>query len=246
MTARADPSPTGSLERAATRGRPSRWCTRLLVGLVPCWLVMPWLVTACTEQTPAQFPTANELPDDDRRPDGIAVDLTSDPPPSQNRAATDEDIVTLRTPLGTQVALRTVRTFFDALIGEDVSGLSIIVAPNAMNEDTRSGSRRRSASILNMWSERFRKREYQKLATRLVYRDADVMIYRTDQLAALPLAARLRTSTAAHGSNDLVLRVPIITHTVKNERLLGDEVFLWLERREDSFVIARTAESVPF
>ncbi|MBW2459506.1 MAG: hypothetical protein JRI68_33745, partial [Deltaproteobacteria bacterium] len=164
-----------------------------------------------------------------------------------SRAATDEDIVTLRTPLGTQVALQTVRTFFEAVIGEDVSALSIIVRPNAMNEDTRSGSRRRSLSIINMWSERFRTREYQKLATRLVYRDADVMIYRSDQLAALPLAARLRTSTtAAGGSNDLVLRVPIITHTVKNERLLGDEVFLWLERREDSFVIAQTAEGVPF
>ncbi len=241
MTAPADPSSWGSL-RGAGQGRPGQPLTGLVAGLV-----LSCLAAGCIDKTPAQFPTANALPDDDRRPDGIAVDRTSEPPPSQSRAETEENIVTLRTPLGSQVALQTVRSFFDAMIGEDVSALSLIVMPNAMNEDTRSASRKRSLSILNMWSERFRKREYQKLATQLIYREADVMIYRSGQLAALPLAARLRTSArTTGGANDLVLRVPIITHTVKNERLLGDEVFFWLERREGSFVIAQTAESVPF
>ncbi len=232
------PSPTGRQRRRASR---AAW-----------WLALASLaagteLAACTEQTPAQFPTASELPDDERRPAGIAVDLTSDPPPFRDRAESDEDIVTLRTPLGTKLALRTVRLFFDAMVGEDVSAMSMLIRSNAINEDTRTGSTRRSHSITNMWRERFRKREYQKLAARLIYREADVTTYRSDQLGALPLAVRLRTSTTPHDhANDLVLRVPIITHTVKNERLLGNELFFWLERRGDSFVIARTAETVPF
>jgi len=241
MTARVGSSPRGAGVAAVRAARPGRPILALgLAGLLAS-------LTACTEQTLAQFPTQSKLPDEDRRPDGIAVDLSSDPPPLQNEAEADDSIVTLRTPLGTEVALQTVRTFFEAMVVEDVSAMSMLIRANAINEDTRSGSRRRSLSILNLWRDRFRKREYQKLATRLVYREADVMTYRSDQLAALPLAARLRTPTpTSEGSNDLVLRVPIITHTVKNERLLGDEIFFWLERRDDGYVIAQMAENVPF
>jgi len=210
------------------------------------WITLASL-GACTEHAPARFPTASELPDDERRPAGIAVDLTSDPPPYQDRAEANDDIVTLRSPLGTQVAFETVRLFFEAMVSEDVSAMSLLIRSNGINEDTRTGSKRRSTAITNMWRERFRKREYQQLATRSIYREADVTTYRSDQLGALPLAVRLRTSTTQQqAANDLVLRIPILTHTVKNERLLGDEIFFWLERRGDSFVIARTAEHVPF
>ena len=38
------------------------------------------VLAACVKHVPADFTTANELPDDDRKPYGIAVDRTSEPP----------------------------------------------------------------------------------------------------------------------------------------------------------------------
>jgi hypothetical protein len=241
MSAREDDGPQRRRTQGPAAGQRWRRASGAALGMALASL------TACTDHQPARFPTASKLPDDERRPDGIAVDLTSDPPPYQDRAEADAGIVTLRTPLGTPMALETVRLFFEAMVGEDVSAMSLLMGPNATSENTGAGSNRRSTNITNMWRERFRKREYQKLATQAIYRETDVTTYRRDQLAALPLAVRLRTSTRPQGAaNDLVLRIPIITHTVKNERLLGDEIFIWLERRGHSFVIARTAENIPF
>jgi hypothetical protein len=204
------------------------------------------------------------LPEGERRPAGIAVDLSSEPPPWRDRADSSEPIVTLRTPLGSKAAFDTVREFFSALVREDISGMSLLVRASALLDDTRAahtnksakpaptrsrarGGRRGTHSITTLWRERFRKREYHRLASRLVYREADVTTYRREQLDALPISVRyLGPAHDDVHTTDLVLRVPIITHTVRNERLLGNEIVFWLRRYQDRYLIYRMAEDLPF
>lgn len=223
-----------------------RWSTtsRLLVGLV--------LATGCGAG--AEFPTASELPDEPRRPDGIAVDLSSEPPASRDRADSRDALVTLRTPLSTDVALLAVRQFFEAIVNEDMPSLEKLVVPEALLQDTRvrptgAGVPAQGAThgVTSLWRERFNKHEFTGLSPRLLYREGDITTYRKDQLDTLPIAVRyLGPSRAVVDTTDLVLHVPIVTHTVKNERLLGDELFFWLRRDGDSYVIYRMAEDLPF
>jgi hypothetical protein len=200
------------------------------------------------------FPTASELPGDERRPDGIAVDLSSDPPPWRDRAESGDHIVTLRTPLSSGAALETVRSFFDALVNEDASALDKLAVSNAVVEDTRARrappggpSAAATHTLTSLWRERFRKHEFQGLSGGLLFREADITTYRKQQLDALPIAVRyLGPARDAVEPTDLVLHVPIVTHSVKNERLLGDHMFFWLRRDEERFVIYRMAEDLPF
>ena len=72
--------------------------------------------------------------------------------------------------------------------------------------------------------------------------------FRGEELEALPLNVRYLPAVRAEPAQptDLVLQVPITTHTIKNERLLGDELFFWLRRDGSRYVIYRMAEAIPF
>jgi hypothetical protein len=203
---------------------------------------------ACGGPGAADFPTATELPDDDRRPDAIAVDLPSEPPPSQDQAQADQHIVALRTPLGMQAARDTVQAFFRAVVQEDMSALSKLLRSGTMVQTARAGAGpTKEQEALSWWRQRFRKHEYDKLAARVLYRDGDIETFRSDRFGALPVAVR-RPAPASRSSvpqTDLVLRIPIVTHSIRSERLLGDELFLWLERVDDRYVITHMAEPGP-
>src|SRR6185503_3292684 len=93
-----------------------------------------------------------------------------------------------------------------------------------------------------VWRQRFMKQEFQELASELVYREGDVITYHGDQIESLPLAVRYLVPTVQPLPTDLVLEVPIATTSIKNERLLGDELFFWLRREGDRYVIYRMAE----
>lgn len=200
----------------------------------------------------AQFPTATELPDEPRRPDGIAVDLASEPPTWRERAESRDELVTLRTPLGTDVALRTVRSFFEAMVSENMPALDDLVAPDAVLQDIRSragapGGQGATQTVTAVWRERFNKHEFKSLSPSLLYREGDVTIYRKEQLDVLPIAVRyVGPAPATVAPTDLVLHVPIVTHTVKSEKLLGEEMFFWLRREGDQYLIYRMAEDLPF
>ena len=184
--------------------------------------------------------------DEERRAAGIAVDLTSPPPVSQDRAETKETIVALRAPLGLEAAHEAVGHFFDAVVAEDISALSALVKDETQVQDTRASPNTKSHPAAALWRQRFQKREYQAMAGQLVYRNADVGTYRGDQLDALPLAVRYLGSNDEVQPNDLVLHVPIITHSLRSERLFGDDIFFWLRREGSRYVIYQMAEEVPF
>jgi hypothetical protein len=208
---------------------------------------MGLLLMGCGGTEAAHFPTASSLPDDERRPDGIAVDLTSAPPSASDSASSNDSIVTLRTPLSSNAAQETVRQFFEAITAEDISQMSRVVQSSAIAQDMRVKQRNtRTHGVTALWRQRFRKREYQLLSSRVVYREGDVMTYRGAELDSLPLEVRYLPNTEPSHPTDLVLHVPIATHTIKNERLLGDDLFFWLRRVDDRYVIYRMAEDIPF
>ncbi len=201
----------------------------------------------CKHTVPAEFTTSTKLPDADRRPDGIAIDLSSEPPEARDQATSVEEIVTLRTPLPVGAAHRAVRQLFEAVIREDVGAMSQVMSSATMVQDIRTGKKNlRAHSATSHWRQRFRKREYQKLSTKLVYRQADVETYRSDHTASLPVNVRHLSRNNAIGETDLVLRVPIVTHSIRNERLLGDEIFLWLRREGTRYIVYHIAEPLPF
>jgi len=201
---------------------------------------------ACQPTGATSFPTQSQHDDDERRAAGIAVDLASPPPPSRDRADSGDPIVALRAPLGLAAAHETIRHFFDAVYAEDIAAMSELLAPEAQVQDTRSGPNAKAHPATTLWRQRFQKRDYPALSGQLVYRDIDVGTYRGDQLDALPLAVRYLSANDEVRANDLVLHVPIITHSLRSERFFGDEIFFWLQRRGSRYVIYRMAERVPF
>src|SRR5690606_30605793 len=79
---------------------------RLLCGAMFVGPLLLGALTAlgCASEAPARFATASTLPGGERRPDGVAVDRVSEPPAFRDEAASDDGIVTLRAPLGLDVA----------------------------------------------------------------------------------------------------------------------------------------------
>ncbi len=228
--------------RAASGGRGAAWAA---------WLLVAW-VAGCGSSA-AVFPTAGELPDEERRPDGVAVDRLGRAPAAQDRATTDDGVVSLRAPLGLDVAHRAIRQFFSAVARESTAALAETLRSGAMVQDTRPGRPGQAAStelrpVLGWWQERFRKVDYGLLVGRSAYREADIQTYRAAQLDALPASLRhsLRHVPEPFRGTDLLLRVPILTPTVGAERLLGREMAFWLRPQGDRFVIYHIAEPFPF
>jgi hypothetical protein len=211
-------------------------------------------LAACGPATAPVFPTASELPDKDRQPDAVAVDLPSQPPPAGAQARSDAQVVALRSPLGVAAAHDTVRAFFRAVIREDVGALSALLVPTAqvVDVDPAAGgsavSSPRARGARSWWNQRFRKHDYPDLGTRVVYRESDIETYRFDDLPTRPISSASLGLTRIDEMQrqDLLLRVPIVTTSVRSQRLLGSELYFWLRRDGDRFVVYRIGEPFPF
>jgi hypothetical protein len=216
------------------------------LGIATRTILCAAVLCGCEREVPASFPTRSSSAEEQpRRPAGIAVDLRSTPPPARDRASTDEPSVALRAPLGVGQAHAVVNGFFDAVYGEDISALGDLLVEDAVVQDTRPRSKTKSHGAAALWRQRFQKRAYQSLVGQLVYRPTDIATFRDDQLDALPLGVRYLTLNEAVRPGDIVLHVPIVTHSIKSERLFGNHVFFWLRRRGSRYVIYQMAEDVP-
>ena len=177
-----------------------------------------------------------------RRPDGVAIDPISAPPPARDRASVADGLVTLRTPLGVDRALATVEELFRKIVLEDGEGLEAVFTRDAVavTGAPPSGGPPGNITALPFWQGRFRKLDYTKLAGEPLYREAEIQIFRADDTPdALPHPAVRPESL---GDNDVVLRVPILTTRVGAERLFGDEIVLWMRREGDAYRIYRALE----
>lgn len=210
-----------------------------------CIVLVISVLAACDTHVPATFPTAAQHPEGERQPDGIAVDLTSEPPAATIEARSEDKVVTLQTPLSIDVAMATVRAFFLSMEAEDIGEMAKVVESGALLHDLSVGAARPIHNVTALWRQRFGTHDFQQLSTRLLYREGDITVFRGPQLEVLPVAVRYLSPSVAAEPTDVVLRVPVVTHTIDSRRVLGDEVFFWLRRTDDTFTIYRMAEDVP-
>jgi len=185
------------------------------------------------------------VPPDDgaarRRPDGVAIDPISAPPPPRDRADAAEGLVTLRTPLGIDRALFTVHELFRKIVVEDGEGLEPLFTRDARAVTTLApGGGGSTPQALLFWQGRFRKLDYTKLTGELVYRDTELTIFRADDAVDTPPHPAIRGEALA--GNDVVIRVPILTPRVGADRLFGEEMVVWLRRDGDHYRIYRILE----
>jgi len=186
------------------------------------------------------FVTARELPEGPRRPDGVAVDPSSETPKVEDVAGTAKGLVTLRTPLGADAAMVTVGAFFRAIVAEDADSLEALFTRDALMINPAGGPGGGSPQAALYWTQRLRRLDYTKLAGEVVYREAELEIFRSDDAFEATPHPSIRADALAAG--DVVVRVPIVTPRVGSDKLLGEEVLLWLRRDVDRFRIYRVLE----
>lgn len=196
-------------------------------------------VAGCAPVNATGFPSASELPEERRHPDGVAIDPVSLLPASTVRAEAGEGVVTLRAPLGISRALDVVAELFRRIVAEDSDGLSELFTRDALALPLQ-GSQGQSPSAGLWWEQRFRKLEYGKLAGEPIYRESELEIFRAEDVLAAPRHPAIQTDTL--DDSDVVIRVPIVTARVAAERLLADELVIWLRRDGDGFKIYRLLE----
>ncbi|MRG97940.1 hypothetical protein [Polyangium spumosum] len=186
------------------------------------------------------FATTSELPEASRRPDGVAVDPASAPPRARDVASAEAGLVTLRTPLGAEAVFATVSGFFRAIVDEDMEALGPLFTRDALSLTTTFGPNNSSPSAPLFWTQRMRRLDYTKLAGEVVFREAELEVFRAeDALTSSPHPA-IRVEALSAG--DVVVRVPITTSRVGADRLLGDELVLWLRRDGERYRIYRIVE----
>ncbi len=186
--------------------------------------------------------TASKLPEERRRPDGVAVDPSSAPPAPQDSASTTTGLVTLRTPVGIDQAFSTIQKFFQAVVTEDGDQLGNLLTRDALITNpslVQSGSPSSPSAAL-FWAHRFRKLDYTKLAGEAIYHENDLEVYRAGDEQALAPHPSVRTD--ALNTGDVVIRVPIATARIGTERFLGDEILVWLRRTGHEYKIYRLLE----
>jgi len=196
----------------------------------------------CGAQPGQTLVTATALPEERRRPDGVAVDPSSSPPTAKDSATTTDGLVTLRTPVGIEQAFSTIQTFFRAIVEEDADELGNLLTRDALitNPSLIQTGAPSSPSAALFWAHRFRKLDYTKLAGEVIYHENDLEVYRAgDELA---LAPHPSVRTDALNAGDVVIRVPIATARLGTERLLGDEILVWLRRTGHEYKIYRLLE----
>jgi ketosteroid isomerase-like protein len=185
-------------------------------------------------------PATGDDADARRRPDGVAIDPSSAPPAARDRADASERLITLRTPLGADRAIATVAELFRRIVREDSEGLEALFTRDAVVVSTAPSQPTPNASATVWWGQRFHRLDYTKLAGETIFRESDVSIYRTEDLFETSPHPAIRAD--ALGEGDVVIRVPILTPRVGQDRLLGDEMILWLRRDGAEFKIYRTLE----
>ncbi|WP_437731102.1 hypothetical protein [Sorangium sp. So ce1335] len=194
----------------------------------------------CGMGAAASFPAASELPEERRRPDGVAIDLASTPPRPVNQADARDGVVTLRTPLGIGLALDVVAEFFQRVIAEDSEALSDLLTRDALAIQTGSGGQGQPPNAGHWWEQRFRRLDYGKLAGEPIYRESELQIFRAEDVLATPHHPAIQPETL--DDQDVVIRVPIMTARIAADRLLGDEIVVWLRRDGPRFRIYRLLE----
>jgi len=183
------------------------------------------------------FPTAPELPDAPRRPDGVVVDPSPELPEAAQSGDASSALVALQAPLPEKAARAVVAAFFRAVVAEDLEALADLTTPDA---STPSKARGGSSGVLDHWRGRMRHFRYRSLANEVLYQDADVELYRYDDLETIAVGRPQRPAEMAR--TDLLLRVPMLVVRAGSDRAFGDDLLFLLRRDKDRFRIRQIME----
>jgi hypothetical protein len=214
--------------------RPSSKCSVLLFASVAA--------VACASRAPAgkrgpAFTTAAELPEGPRRPDGVVVDPSPELPQAVEVSEPGDALVALKPPLPERAARTVVSAFFRAIVAEDLEALADLATPDA---SAPNRNRANAASILDHWRGRMRHFRYRTLANEVLYQEADVELYRYEDLESIMVGRPQRPPEMAR--SDLLLRVPMLVVRAGSDRAFGDEILFLLRRDKDRFRIRQILE----
>jgi hypothetical protein len=183
------------------------------------------------------FATLTELPVEPRRPDGVVVDPSPELPAATEAIDRASGIVALKPPLPDRAARAVVAAFFRAVVAENVEALSELTTSDAtLSAKGRTGS----PSVVDHWRARQRHFHYRELANEILYQDADVELYRYEDLET-PLPGRpLRPPEMT--PSDILLRVPLLVVRAGSERVFGDDILFHLRRDKEKYLIRQLIE----
>ena len=193
----------------------------------------------CGPVGPAVFPTGEDGPRAPRRPDGVVIDPESAPPAARDRAAADDGMVTLRSPLGPEVAVQTVSELFHRIVARNMDNLSELFTLNAQPISGIPGGYGVPDKAWDWWSQRSKRLDYTKLSGEVLFREADIEVFRADSDAAPPHPS---IRAEALDDTDVILRVTMLAGTNGLDRFFGDTIVFWLRRDGDTYKIYRQLE----
>ncbi len=228
------------------RSKPLRPCERAVPRAHLAWLIQALgLLMACAPASGVRFNSSSHLPDTPRRPDGSSVNPTSSPPAVQDGCNADAGIVTLRTPLGSEGALVTVRAFFEAVRNEDPIALNALAAPTATVSQTRAGALLRVHHLGYSWQQRFQTRAYENIEPATLFRSSEVEFFDAKDAAALPVEFTVASAGEALGPTDVIARVHVLGEATASRRAFGDTLTFWLRQDGQHYLVYRIAEDIP-
>jgi hypothetical protein len=176
-------------------------------------------------------PPAAEL---ERRAPGVA-DVKPLVLPAPVRAGSSRDqLLMLRAPPATELALATVREFLRATVNEAMDRIEPLLAAQAFVDSTNGRQPARA-----FWQLRFSQLDYGELRGQLLFRDADLQTFRAQDLGRLPPSRRMPLELA---EDEVAVRVPIRISWAGRTRLFGDELLFRLAPNDAGFEIAQISE----
>lgn len=198
------------------------------------------LATSCSSAP--SFRTASTLETGRRKPDGVAIDPASNPPPAGDRAQSSDGLVTLRTPLGVDRALLALNELVRVILVEDSDGLDALFTRDALAVTTNAphAGAGQTPSATLWWKQRFHRLDYTRLGGEPILRESELTIYRKGDVLDAPPHPAIRLE--ALGDDDVVLRAPVVTTRLGADRFFGEELIVWLRRDGDRYRIYRILE----
>lgn len=160
------------------------------------------------------------------------IDLPSALPRAADRAD-GRGVVTLREPLSRDALVAVVRAYTQGFLKEDPGALSALLAPDAMFL-TPPQTPGVSSNIMEVWGNRLRSFDYQKLS--------GAEIFRADKIEVLTFEDTKDVRPASMRPEDVFVIVPIQTPRVGTDALFPERVSMLLRREKGRYVIAAVAE----
>lgn len=196
----------------------------------------------CAGTSPPAYKTLGSIDDDaPRKPDGVAIDPATATQPARAQGSTEDGFAALYAPLGVDLAMTQIKSFFGAVLAEDDDALNVLFTRDAVavtgGNNMGMGS---TPNAILFWEQRFRKLDYGKIAGDVVYRESEISVYRAGNAIETPPHRAIRTETL--NESDVIMLVPIVTARSGTERFFADEIVFWLRREGSSYKIFRVLE----